>query len=171
MITLYMLRHGVAVERRGGDESDEDSRRLLTEQGERKVRRIAERLEELGVVVDVLLSSPFLRAHRTAEIVAEVLGIRRKLAVCEALAVGGDTRELITFLNERCASHKRVMLVGHEPYLTDLASVLVSGRPGLPLKLKKGGLIKLRAEHLRLGRCAMLEWLLPPRVLAHLGPS
>jgi phosphohistidine phosphatase SixA len=58
------------------------------------------------------------------------------------------------------------MLVGHEPYLSDLVSMLLTGHTGLPLNLKKGGLCKLSVTRVRYGRCATLEWLLAPRVLA-----
>jgi phosphohistidine phosphatase SixA len=56
--------------------------------------------------------------------------------------------------------------VGHEPYLSELISVLLTGRLDLPLALKKGGVCRLTANRLHYGRCATLEWLLTPRVVA-----
>ncbi len=55
------------------------------------------------------------------------------------------------------------MLVGHEPYLSTLISLLLSGDGGLQVEMKKGGLCKLSVESLKHGRCAKLEWLLTPR--------
>jgi len=60
------------------------------------------------------------------------------------------------------------LLVGHEPYLSSLISLLSTGGPNLSLTLKKGGLCRLEAEPLRCARCASLEWLLAPRLL---GPK
>jgi phosphohistidine phosphatase SixA len=60
-------------------------------------------------------------------------------------------------------------LVGHEPSLSSLVSLLVSGDPGLGVSLKKGGVCKLSVEQLRNGRCATLEWLLSPAQLVEIG--
>jgi phosphohistidine phosphatase len=55
------------------------------------------------------------------------------------------------------------MLVGHEPFLSQLISLLVSGDTESSVLLKKGGFCKLSTEHLKHGKCATLEWLLTPR--------
>jgi phosphohistidine phosphatase SixA len=57
------------------------------------------------------------------------------------------------------------LLVGHEPDLSALASLLLTGGGGLTITLKKGGLCRLSAERLRVGRCASLEWLVTPSQL------
>jgi phosphohistidine phosphatase SixA len=56
-------------------------------------------------------------------------------------------------------------LVGHEPYLSELISMLLSGTTDLSINFKKAGLCKLTVEHLRLGPCATLEWLVSPKLL------
>ena len=58
----------------------------------------------------------------------------------------------------------RVLLVGHEPYLSELISILLSGTTNLRIDFKKAGLCKLTVDHLHLGRCASLEWLVAPKV-------
>jgi phosphohistidine phosphatase len=58
------------------------------------------------------------------------------------------------------------MLVGHEPYLSGLISLLVSGDSDCRIVMKKGGLCKLSVGTLKHGRCAALEWLLTPKQLA-----
>jgi phosphohistidine phosphatase SixA len=58
-----------------------------------------------------------------------------------------------------------VLLVGHEPYLSAFIALLCAGGEPLSVTLKKGGLCRLEVERLRCGRCASLEWLLPPRLL------
>jgi phosphohistidine phosphatase SixA len=56
-----------------------------------------------------------------------------------------------------------VLLVGHEPHLGELTSLLVAGQAGCGFTFKKGGLARLTTEALKAGRCATLEWLLTPR--------
>jgi len=58
------------------------------------------------------------------------------------------------------------LLVGHEPYLSELISLLVAGDSSLCVVMKKGGLCKLSVETLKHGRCACLEWLLTPKQMA-----
>lgn len=165
MKTLYFLRHAIAVER-GSPGFAHDADRPLTPEGTRKMRRIARELRHRGVAFDVLLSSPFVRARETAEIVAREFECPKKLEFCEFLAAGGDSAALIRLLNARHAGADSVMLVGHEPDLSRLISRLLLGHPRLPLELKKGGLVRLAvAPRLRHGKCATLEWLLAPRCL------
>src|SRR5262245_29578427 len=164
MKTIYVLRHGIAVER-GTKGYPLDSQRPLTPEGRKKVRRIAKTLRRLGVSIDLILSSPYVRARQTAEIVAKVLGSGKRLKFSEHLMAEGDAEDLIGQLSRLYYSAASVMLVGHEPYLSQLISVLLTGKPDLAMTLKKGGLCKLVAQRLAYTRCATLEWLLAPRHL------
>ena len=60
-----------------------------------------------------------------------------------------------------------MLLVGHEPDLGRLISVLVTGKRGLAVAVKKGGLCKLEIGTLQYGRCATLQWLVPPKLWFH----
>src|SRR5262245_19013036 len=115
---LYILRHGIAVEldAAGGT----DSERALTSEGERKVWRIAEAMEKMELVFDAILSSPYVRARQTAEIVAEAYKSRKKLQLADELKPGGEQRELIERLKRLRPEPGSVLLVGHEPYLSEL---------------------------------------------------
>lgn len=167
-MNLYFLRHGDAGDR-GDPRYPDDSQRPLVPAGRRKLRRIAAGMRALDLEFDVLLASPYVRARQTAEIVATVLGAKRKLQTTAHLAPEGDPRRLIRTLNERHARAGGVLLVGHEPYLGDLIGVLLAGRTRLALGLKKGGLCLLSAESPAYGSCARLEWLLTPRQLMLMG--
>ena len=90
--------------------------------------QIAEAMEELELSFDLILSSPYLRARRTAEIVAEHLEAGRKLELSDTLTPGGSTRRLVELLNRLQPSPESILLVGHEPYLSGLISLLVSGK-------------------------------------------
>jgi phosphohistidine phosphatase len=158
---IYILRHAIAAER-GTEEYRRDSDRPLTDAGSRKLRRVVRGMKALGVSVDLILTSPYLRAQQTAEIVAKEMGAERKLDQTPHLAPGGDPRALIRLIHSRCAASGSVMLVGHEPSLSALISVLVSGSERTAITMKKAGLCKLATETLHYGRCASLEWLLAP---------
>lgn len=164
---LFLLRHAIAVVR-GRSSYAHDSDRPLSPRGAKKMRRIAEGMQALDLEFDVILTSPFLRARQTADIVTEVFGIEKQLTLEKSLAPGGNHRELVGKLIKNHRSAKSVLLVGHEPAMSELVSVLISGDPGLSIILKKGGLCKLTVKRLHYGRCATLDWLLTPRHLARI---
>jgi phosphohistidine phosphatase len=162
---LYLLRHGIAVEP-GAPGYERDSERPLTPEGRRKTRVIASTLGKLGVKPNFILCSPFVRAHQTAEITATVLRLKKRLRVCQHLACGGDAKRLIAEINRLHGKADSVMLVGHEPDLSELASLLIAGKPGgAHLELKKGSLCVLETDALRARQCATLLWLAPPKLL------
>src|SRR5581483_4187543 len=106
---------------------------------------------------------PYLRARQTAEIVARALDRREQLHLTDTLVPGAKAREVIDLIQAGSQMPENVLLVGHEPYLSELVSLLVSGDTNLPVTLKKGSLCKLTVESLKPGRCASLEWLLTPK--------
>lgn len=143
--------------------AENDSERLLTPKGRRQLRQTAAAMNKMGLRYDLILSSPYLRAKQTAEIVAEFLKLGKKLKYSDALAPEGSPKNLIRQLNDLKPAPENVLLVGHEPYLSCLISLLTTGNMDLMMDFKKGGLCKLETESLRAGRCAMLAWLLTPR--------
>ncbi|MBN2505113.1 MAG: phosphohistidine phosphatase SixA [Verrucomicrobia bacterium] len=165
---LYFLRHAKAVPRTGRA-VQRDAERPLTPEGEAKTWLVAKGMQNLGLTFDQIWTSPLVRARRTAEIVAEALRLTSKLTLTVHLAPDGDPRRLMGDIKQAQRSLGRVLLVGHEPYLSELASTLVSGGPGMRLTLKKASLALLVTDALRYGRCASLEWLLVPRQLALLA--
>ena len=159
---LYLLRHGIAVES-GTPGYENDSERPLVPKGERRLRSVAAAMEKLELSFDLILSSPFLRARQTAEIVAGELPLKKRIEFFEGLVPGGNPKALIHALHELKPAPENVLLVGHEPYLSRLISLLVSGgADAAAVEMKKGGLCKLEAGELRLGQCARLAWLLTP---------
>lgn len=120
---IYLLRHGDAEE---GD-GDDDARRL-TDKGERQARAAGRALAALGADLDACLTSPKLRAAETARLACEPLGLEPEVA--EELRGGGfDSLAL-------AAGRGDVLLVGHEPSLSDEVARLTGGR----VKLRKGGI-------------------------------
>ena len=160
---LFILRHGIAVEH--GAHGFKEPDRPLTAKGERKLWQAAEAMEALKLSFDLILSSPYTRARQTAEIIAEAFNARKKLEFSDSLIPGGNMKDLVGFINHYHPTPDSVLLVGHEPYLSELISLLVSGEASVLLTFKKGGLCKLSTDSLKPARCATLEWLLTPKQL------
>ncbi|MDP3938800.1 MAG: phosphohistidine phosphatase SixA [Deltaproteobacteria bacterium] len=143
MIDLYLFRHGDA-DPRGPDGSD--ATRALTDRGRIEVREAARGLVRLGVELDVVLTSPLVRARETAAIASEVLRPAGGTHLCDALGPGGSDAALFDEIAAQQGG--RVMLVGHIPQLYELASVMVWGRPEGAIVLKKAGLIRVVTQGL-----------------------
>ena len=160
---IYVLRHGIAVERAtGGYKKDGD--RPLTKEGEYKMEQIAQAMLAMGFELDLILSSPYARAEQTAQIVAGQFG--KEVTFTDFLLPDGSPRQLIAEIAEiNDEKPQCVLLVGHEPDLSQLISVLVTGGGAAAIELKKGGLCKLTSEKLIFGQCATLNWLLTPKQL------
>ncbi len=165
---LFILRHAIA-DQRDPTKYPDDSLRPLTEKGMKRMRRIAEGLRAAGITFDVIYTSPYTRAKQTADIVADVFGLRNVLRETATLAVDGDPEELIDELKTAERDVSSILLVGHEPYLGELISHLLVGDASLDITLKKGGVCKLTVGMLKYGKCATLDWLLPPSLSTHLG--
>ena len=160
-MNLCLLRHGVAVE---CDEFDyaSDAARPLTLKGKKQLRTVVAALRAMGLGFDVILSSPLVRARQTAEIIATELKLQKRLVFADELKPGGDAKKLVQKIAGPEKVPENVLFVGHEPDLSELISLLVTGKPGGGFALKKGGLAKLEIEKLRAGKCASLAWLLTP---------
>jgi phosphohistidine phosphatase len=158
---LYILRHGEAAEH--GDPQYKENERPLTPKGIQRTKQLAHMLREMEISFDVILSSPLVRARQTAEIVAR--GLDEKVDLTDALAPSGNMGKLVEEVNAIHPLPKSVLLAGHEPYLSVLISLLCTGAADLPVKMKKGALCRLEVEKLTAGKCAILEWLIQPRLL------
>ena len=165
-MTLYVVRHGVAED--VAPDGDDRSRRL-TPAGRRKMRAVAAGMKALGLRFDVLLTSPFPRAAETAALVSEVLDgepVPRELPALEQGVAPVETvRALVPF-----AAYRHVAIVGHEPGLSGVVALLLTGSAdGLQLALKKGGVVALEVSDLGRRADATLRWMLAPRQLRRLG--
>jgi phosphohistidine phosphatase len=157
---IYILRHGIAVER-GTAGYKKDADRPLTKEGKEKMQQIAEAMLALDLKFDLILSSPYTRAEQTAKIVAEEVG--QEVTFTDFLKPDGNPLELVREINDE--KPQRVLLVGHEPDLSRFVSLLISGGTEAAIELKKGGLCKLTTDNLAFGQCATLNWLLTPKLL------
>jgi phosphohistidine phosphatase len=163
---LFFLRHGKAHPR--GPQWRPDSKRPLTKDGEKGAFDVARGIKALDISFDAILTSPYLRALRTAEILGEVYETQ-KLFETGHLTPEADAEKIIAEINGNFSLAGGLVLVGHEPFLTTLISILVAGEKGAAVELKKSGFAKLTVEKLVFGKCASLNWLLTPRHLARLA--
>ena len=119
-------------------------------------------LARLGVGFEAVLYSPKVRAHQTAELAAELWDEpdRARLSVLPALAGGFDGADAMQEM-AIVGDEGRLLLVGHEPDLSNIVAELSGGR----IDLKKGGLAVVRLE----GGRGELAALMRPRELALIG--
>ncbi len=165
---LYVLRHGVAEDRDHRKFPNDDDR-PLTPEGELKLARQAEGLNMLGLSVDVMITSPLVRAAQTAQIVRDGLSKPGRLATSNVLVPEAHPYLLLEELASKHASMDNVMVVGHEPHLSSFVSMVVNGDLNGLIRLKKGALCMLRLESLDGARCGWLEWLMTPDQMIRLG--
>jgi phosphohistidine phosphatase len=165
---LYFLRHALAVER-GDPKYKDDSLRPLTEPGREKMRRAALGMQALGLKFDAVLSSPYLRARQTAEIVSQVYKMKkRELHLTDNLLPPASIKGLLQEVHAQFPQSKNVLLVGHEPHLTTMISVLLTSNKHLPIDFKKGGLCCLTLDQ---PTGVSLNWLLTPTQLGLMAQS
>ncbi len=154
---LYFIRHGLAD--RSAQERDDFDRRLTSE-GRKKMEETARRLRYIGFRPDSLLSSPFVRALQTAEIVADVLGLRERLVVDDRVDPAFDTKRLRSILSEY-SNAEGIALVGHEPSFSTVVGELIGG--GMVV-CKQGSVARVDLETAESNH-GELAWLLQPQTL------
>jgi phosphohistidine phosphatase len=164
---LYLVRHGVA-EAPAANVGDEERR--LTPGGVRKMQRAALGLKRLGVAPDRILTSPLHRARETAEILRAALAADLTLQTYPPLAIGQHPEAVVRGLRPfRRARH--LVLVGHQPQMSELASYLLTGSPGVVLPpFKKGAVAAVEVAALPPPLPGSLHWFLQPKQLRALVP-
>lgn len=156
--TIYFLRHGLAAER---DEwTGDDALRPLTGKGKKNMGRTAETISELGVKLDIILTSPLVRSHQTAEIIAGEMDLVERLKLDDRLSPGFSLPALSELIKDY-PDAEEIMLVGHEPDFSLTISDLIGGGR---VVCKKGGLARVDVIFIEPLQ-GELVWLLQPRVL------
>jgi phosphohistidine phosphatase len=134
------------------------------------MRQVARGLRRLDLRLDRIVTSPLPRASATAEIVAEGLDAGDRLEAADVLRSGSDARAIRDWLRGR--TEGRLMIVGHNPGLTDLITLLVldvtNGPRAQVCELKKGGIAALRPSATSAFRFD-LAWAATPRLIRRLA--
>jgi phosphohistidine phosphatase len=154
-VILYFLRHGKAGQARPTDDDDD---RRLTEDGEAALRAAAPFWRRLNLRPDVVLTSPLPRAHRTAELFCEAIGLGMTPVAANGLAPGAGWGEMARAM-ARHPEARRVMFVGHEP---DLSSAIALLTGAASVRMRKGGLACVEFYGIPEPGGGEIAWLLDP---------
>jgi len=156
---IYFLRHASAGEPFSNPKKDE--KRALDKDGIEQCGYVGRALAALDAQVDTIISSPLKRCTQTASLVGNEMGHEGKLAIGAALrpeATLPDFRRLL----EKCARQEAIMVVGHNPNLSEFLGALVSGAGGdASIELKKGAVAKVEVRR----NSGSLHWCLTPKIL------
>ena len=164
---VYLVRHAIAFPREP-ESARMDSSRELTPSGIAKFRLTIPAYIRLGIVLDEVWSSPYARARQTAELLCAGLELSRPPKLMPELEPDGDMERLLPAL-ELAADRRAIALVGHEPALGELASLLLTGRRTSMLQFKKGGVCCIDVLRYSPQADASLQWLMTPKQMRWLG--
>lgn len=164
MAVLYLVRHAIAAER--GPEYPKDDQRPLTKAGKSRMKDVVAGWRTLDPDLDLILTSPLVRAQSTAEIIR--VGFRGKVRLerFPVLAPGHAPAEVAAELG-KLKKASAVALVGHEPDLGMLAAWLIGARETIPFK--KGGIARIDVPSLPPKNKGRLIWHATPRMLRRLA--
>jgi phosphohistidine phosphatase len=160
-IELYLVRHAVAAER--GPNYPDDRERPLTSEGVARFKQVVEGLKNLDVRLELVLTSPLVRASHTAELLVAGVGGKPRLEMLEALSPGGRVAQVIEAIAKYSKRAKHIALVGHEPDLGELTARLLRARG--TIEFKKGAICCLELDGAMPAGPGTLKWHLPPRAL------
>ena len=156
MIALHLLRHADAGDPAAWDGPDD--LRPLSPKGRRQAARLAGHLAAAGYTVDVILTSPRVRAVETAEILGDALGLEPVMEPRLAEPLGPSD---LTAILAEAGNPGRPVLVGHDPDFSDLLTLLT----GVRAVMRKGALARLDLALPVEPGAAQLAALLPPELL------
>lgn len=163
---LYIVRHGIAIDRED-PKCPPEPERYLTEEGVEKTKQAAKGLAALGVTGDLLITSPYVRAVQTAEIFADALDYsRQRIRRNEILLPGSEPTLLFRELaREKQASS--IFVFGHAPHLDGAIAAALGSKKNVT-SMKKAGvaLIELKRISPPMG---VLAWLATPKMLRRAG--
>lgn len=161
---LYLVRHAIAAER--GPNYPDDRERPLTSEGIARFKQAVEGLKHLDVKLDLVLTSPFVRASHTADLLIAGIGGKPRLDSLDALSAGGRMTQVLDAIAKSSKKAQHIALVGHEPDLGELAARLLRSRG--TVEFKKGAVCCIELDGAMPNGPGRLRWLLPPRALRKL---
>ena len=163
---LYIVRHGIAIDRED-PQCPAEAERYLTEEGVEKTKQVAKGVAALGVTGELLITSPYARAVQTAEIFAEALDYaKQKIRRNEMLLPGSEPTLLFRELaREKQAS--TVFIFGHAPHLDAVIATALGSKKHLT-SLKKAGVANIELKRIS-PPIGVLAWLGTPKILRKAG--
>jgi phosphohistidine phosphatase len=166
-MVIYFLRHANAGSKHFSDPV-KDEKRPIDKLGEEQSHDVGRALAYLGVTANVIISSPLTRAMQTAQIVSQEIGYEEKIVLDDALRPEATFEKFKALLN-RHKDKPAIMVVGHDPSMTEFVNrVLSGGAPLAAVEMKKGGVAKVDIE---IRRQAVLRWCITPKVVQKIQRS
>lgn len=163
---LYIVRHGIAIDRED-PKCPADPERFLTEEGREKSREAAKGVAEVASVPDLILTSPYVRAVQTAEIFADALEYsKNKIRNSEFLLPGAEPMQLFREI-AKDKELSSIFVFGHAPHLDDLLATAVGTKHHISA-LKKAGVAFVELKRL-VPPSGELVWLATPKLLRKAG--
>ena len=132
---VFVLRHAIAEDAGPGQP---DSERRLTDLGRESLRLVVQKAMRAGMAPAIVLTSPYVRARQTAEILLEELDDRCELVTTANLTPYAAVADLWQELREY-SRLSPLIVVGHNPQLSELVSVLI-GSPRYAVEMKKAAI-------------------------------
>jgi phosphohistidine phosphatase len=163
---VYFLRHASAGQSKSNPTAD--AKRPLDKEGIVQCGYIGRALSALDVQVEAIVSSPLKRASQTAALVGNEIGFDGKLIFSPAL---GKDADFDTFrqLLEKHSKQDEIMVVGHNPSLSNFLSLLISGGANQrAVSLKKGAIAKVEFNT---RKASELMWCITPKLVSALQDS
>jgi phosphohistidine phosphatase len=167
-LDLFVLRHGDAGRKIAAGSTD--AKRALTVAGQKEIEDISKSLKDLGIKINFVITSPLKRAQETATIVAKTLKVQSKMQEWNELTPEANRIKLYGKLS----SYKQdasILIVGHNPYLSEMISEIISEDKNGHIDLKKGGVARIRITSSNPAFKGELKWLITPRLLKRLSKS
>lgn len=159
---LFLVRHGTAEDKGGGS----DAERALTPEGREEVADVSGSIRAAMDEPAALLSSPYLRAEQTAEVLRERLKLAAKLRATDALLPEGGWDALRPVLEDLHRQGVRaVIAVGHNPSISMMVGEALSREDGASIAMAKGAVACLDLDDLRRRPAGALKWLVTPKSL------
>lgn len=158
--TLLLVRHAKASR----DDPDlADEARPLNKRGQRDAAEMAQRLAHRSERPDLVVTSPAIRARRTAEAMAAAAGLAPESLVVDARIYDATSTELLAVIRSLDDRHEHVMLVGHDPGIGDAVNALTHANVHkLPTYAVAAVRLDIRSwARLREGGAALVELLTP----------
>ena len=140
MKTLTLVRHAKSSWR---DTSLSDRQRPLNKRGERDAPKMGKRIAEHGIRPSLIISSPATRAWSTAKVVAAKISYPVEFLQREDDIYLASLDRLLEVVASQDAGFNNLMVVGHNPGMTDFANFLV---PGLTANLPTAGLVSVEID-------------------------
>lgn len=163
---IYFLRHGSAGEKRANPKQDE--KRPLDKQGIEQCRYIGAALSASDIQVDQVISSPLKRATQTASLVGTEMGYEGDVKVEQAMRPEANFEAFREMLR-KYSKLDSIMVVGHNPSITEFCSLLLTnGIESQMVELKKGGVARVEYSG---KNNAVLHWSLTPKLVRSLQTS